>query len=111
MDAKVHPARLVHHRDAEEMIGLVRRAPRHPIGDEWVGQVADHLDVAVHHRSFRELCLELGRDFHPSALADAEPDDFPERQERSAKRPPVASADREQVALVVAVEKVAGRWA
>jgi hypothetical protein len=113
MDAKVHPARPVHHRDAEEMIGLARRAPRHQIGDEWVAQVADHLGAVGRH-NFREPCLELGRDFHPSALADApvaEPVDFPERQERSTKLPLVASVGREQVALIVPVAKVVGRRA
>jgi hypothetical protein len=114
MDAKVHPARLVHLRDAEGKIGLVHRDLRRQIAGESAGQVADHLGAVGHHRSFRELCLELGRDFHPSALADApvaDPVDFPERQERSTKLPLVASVGREQVALIVPVAKVVGRRA
>jgi hypothetical protein len=113
MDAKVHLARPVHHRDAEETIGLVRRDLRRQTAGESAGQVADHLAAVGHrhhrHRNFREPCPAPGRDFRPWASADAELGDFPERQERSAKLPPVASAGREQGAPVVPVEKVVGR--
>jgi hypothetical protein len=107
MDAKVHPARPVPRRDAAGKIGLVRRDLRRQTAGESAGQVADRLDAADHHRhSFRESSQERGRGFRPSASADAEPACFPGRQERSAKLPPVASADREQVAPVVPVEKI-----
>jgi hypothetical protein len=78
MDAKVHPARLVHLRDAEGKIGLVRRDLRPQIADESAGQVADHLGAAGHH-NFLESCPARGHGFHPSASADAEQVDFPER--------------------------------
>jgi hypothetical protein len=109
MDAKVHPARPVH-QDAEGKIGLAHRHLRPQIAGESAGQVADHLGAVGHRRhSFRESSLALGRGFHPSASADAEPACFLGHQERSAKLPPVASADREQVAPVVPVEKVVGQ--
>jgi hypothetical protein len=109
MDAMVHPARPVH-QDAEGKIGLAHRHLRHQIAGESAGQVADHLGAVGHRRhSFRESSPELGHGFHPSASADAGPAGFPDRWERSAKLPPGASADREQVAPVVAVEKVVGQ--
>jgi hypothetical protein len=108
MDAKVHLAR-PDHRNEEERIGLVRRDLRLQRADESVDQVADHhLGVAAR-RNFREPFPALGRGFHLSALADVVPDDFLARRAHSAKLPPGASADRELVAPVVAVEKVVGR--
>jgi hypothetical protein len=110
MDAKVHPARPVHRRDAAGKIGLVRQDRRRQKAGESAGPVADRLGAVGHRRhSFQESSPELGRGFRPSASADAELVDFPDRQERSTKLPPVASADREQVAPVVPVEKVVGR--
>jgi hypothetical protein len=66
MDAKVHLARPVHHRDAEEMIGLVRPDLRLTTAVESVGLGAD-LDAAVRHRrrDFRESSPAQGRDFRP----------------------------------------------
>jgi hypothetical protein len=112
MDAKVHPARPVHHQDAEETIGLVRRDLRRQRADGSAGPDADHLDAAAHHHhSCRELSQELGRDFPPSASADAVAEwvDFLECLERSAKLLPDASAGRERGVPVAPVEKVVGR--
>jgi hypothetical protein len=104
MDAKVHPARPVHHRDAEEMIGLVRPALRLMTAVESADLVAD-LDAAVRHRrhDFRESSPAQGRDFHPWASADAEPGGFQVRPEMQLL---AASAGREQVAPVVAIAEV-----
>jgi hypothetical protein len=105
MDAKVHLARPVHHRDAEEMIGLALPALRQTTAVELVGLVAD-LDVAVRRprHNFRELSQAQGRDFRPWASADAEPAGlnlpFQEMQLL------VASAGPEQVAPVVAIAEV-----
>ena len=66
MDAKVHPARPVH-RNAEEMIGLVRRDRRRQRADESADQVADHHPDAAARRNFQELSPAQGRGFHLSA--------------------------------------------
>jgi hypothetical protein len=106
MDAKVHLAR-PGHRDAEEMIGLARRDLRRQRAGESADQDADHLGVAAR-RNFLESYPELDRDFHPSASADAALDGSLVRQTHSMKPQLAASADREQVAPVVAVAKVVG---
>jgi len=66
MDAKVHPARQVHCRDAEERFALVHLDLRRTKAVESVGLVAD-LDVAVlrHRHNYRELFLVRARDCHP----------------------------------------------
>jgi hypothetical protein len=107
MDAKVHLARPVH-RNGEERIGLDRRDRRRQRADESVDRVADHhLGVAAR-RNFRGLFPALGRGFRPSALAGVAQAAPQARPKDSAKLPLVASADQEQVAPVVAVEKVVG---
>ncbi len=108
MDATVHRGRLVHHRDAAGKFDLVRRDLRHQRAGELADQGADHLVVAVR-RNFLASCLELDRDFHPWALVDVVPDGFLVRQAHSAKLRLAASADREQVAPVVAVAMVVDR--
>jgi hypothetical protein len=105
MDAKVRPARPVH-RNVEETIGLVRRDLRLQRAVELVDRGADHHPDAVARRNFRERFPALGRGFRPSALADAAQAALQARPKHSAKLPLVASADREQVAQVVAVAKV-----
>jgi hypothetical protein len=110
MDAKVHPARPVHHRDAEEMIGLVRPDLRLTTAVESVGLVAD-LDAAVRHRrhDFRESSPAQARDFHPWALEDGEPAGLnPPLQEM---RQPVSSVGPEPVVPIVADAKVVDRSA
>lgn len=104
MDAKVHLARPGHHRDAEEMFGLVRPVHRQTTAVESVG-LGEDLAVAVHrHRhNFRGSSPVQVRDFHPWASADAEPVGYPGRL---ATQRLAASADPEQVAR--AVEEVVG---
>jgi hypothetical protein len=69
-DAKVRPARPVHHRDAEEMFCPVRRHRRQEAEVASVDQVAD-LVAAVRH-NFRESFPVQDRDYRLSASAAAE---------------------------------------
>jgi len=111
MDAKVHLVRPVHHRDVEEMIGLGHLALRRPRAVGSVGRGAD-LDAAVRrhrHRSFRASCRERVRDFRPLALADEELAGFRVLPACRESPQPAASAGREQVVPVAAVEKVVVR--
>jgi hypothetical protein len=101
MDAKVHPARPVHHPDAEEMNGLVRPHLRLTAAVESAGLAAD-LDVAVRH-NFLESFPEPVRDFHPSASADVEAESAA-RPARTGMPPRVASVDPELAAPVVLAE-------
>jgi hypothetical protein len=107
MDAKVRLVLPVHRRDAEEMIGLAH--PRLRLMAEVVsaGRVAD-LDVAARH-NFQELFRERGRDSRPSAWVDAGLVGLWAHRQFQEMPPRVASADREQVAPVVAVAKVVAR--
>ncbi len=103
MDAKVHLARPVL-RDAEEMIGPAH--PRLRLMAEVVsaGRVAAP-DVAAR-RNFRVSCPAPVRDFRPSASVDAGLVGLQAHLQFQELPPPVASADPEQVAPVVAVAKV-----
>jgi hypothetical protein len=69
-DAKVRPARPVHHRDAEEMFCPVRRHRRREAEAASVDQVAD-LVAAVRH-NFRESFPVQDRGYRPSASVDEE---------------------------------------
>lgn len=110
MDAKVHLARPVHYRDAEEMIGLVRPDLRLTTAVESVGLGAD-LDAAVRHRrrDFRESSPAQGRDFRPWASEDAEPAGL--NPALLVMQLPDASVGPEQVAPIDAVAKVEDRSA
>ena len=88
------------------MIGLVRRDRLLQRAVESADQDEDHHPDAVARRNFRERFPALGRGFLPSALADAAQAALQARPKHSAKLPLVASADREQVAQVVAIAKV-----
>jgi hypothetical protein len=106
MDEKVHPARPVHHRDAEEMICLVRPDLHLKAVDASADQVA--VPDAVGRRNFRELSPAPVRDFHPSASVGAEPVEFQERSKHSATPPLVAdqSAVRVPAGRTVPAAKV-----
>jgi hypothetical protein len=108
-DAMVRLARPVH-LDAEEMIGLVRPRLRLTTAVEWAGLVAD-LDAVVRHRrhDFRESSPAQGRDFRPSASAGEERAGFRLLPKFRETPLPAASAGREQVVPIAAVEKVANR--
>jgi hypothetical protein len=107
MDAKVHPARPVHHRGAEEMICPVRRHHRQETAVASADRVAD-LVVAARH-NFRESSPAPDRDSHRSASADAEA--YSVALQAHPRRPLVAdqSAGRALGVRIVQVAKVVGR--
>jgi hypothetical protein len=108
MDAKVHPARPVHHLDAEEMFCPVPRRHHQEAAVASVDRVADL--VAAVHRNFQESSPAPGRDCRPSALADGEACSV--ALQAHPKPPRVASAGQAldvravPVARIAPVEKV-----
>ena len=94
------------HRDAVEMIGLVRRVHRQTEAVESADPVGG-LVVAVR-QNLQGPCPAQVHGFHPSALVGVETVDLKERSVRSTMPLRVASAGREPVAPAVVVAKIVG---
>ena len=94
------------HRDAVEMIGLVRRVHRQTEAVESADPVGDLVAAARH--DLLGPCPAQVHGFHPSALAGAETVDLKKRSVRSAMLLRVASAGLEPAAPAAVVAKVAG---
>jgi hypothetical protein len=107
MDAKAHPARPVHHRDAEEMFCPVRRHHRQEAAVASVDQVAD-LVAAVRH-NFRESFPVRDPDYRLSASEDVEAYSIALQDHPKLPLAVDQSAAREPGVRIVQIAKVVGR--